>query len=336
MLLQSRRRFGELSEALTNALVTLLTDRMVDAAFPEADARPDDWRLYLVLDEIAQSRKIEALQSLSSAGRSKGLHLFVGLQSVTQLKKIYGPEFADLLYTNLLTRYVGRTPDGDGAEWLARKLGTREIERLADTVSFTAADQGPSEQHGWTWRREKLAVLLPSQLASELGPDFRRHRIRALLSVAGGSHVLRLAWPKVGYPAVRPALLDAAWVSGGVAAPDGGGGRRTGASGETAERRRTRRRRARRRAANRRERRRTRTRTRGRSARPWRCGTRSWRTGNRRRRPASRRPCCRCTGWARPARARRAITPRWRGTTITPRAASRPASGSAKARRRWA
>ena len=116
ILLQSRRRFGELSEALTNALVTLLTDRMVDAAFPEADARGEDWRLYLVLDEIAQSRKIEALHSLSSAGRSKGLHLFVGIQSVTQLKKLYGPEFADLLYTNLLTRYLGRTPDGDGAE----------------------------------------------------------------------------------------------------------------------------------------------------------------------------------------------------------------------------
>ena len=39
ILLQSRRRFGELSDALTNALVTLLTDRMVDAAFPEADAK---------------------------------------------------------------------------------------------------------------------------------------------------------------------------------------------------------------------------------------------------------------------------------------------------------
>lgn len=51
-------------------------------------------------------------------------------------------------------------------------------------------------------------------------PLFRRHRIRALLSVAGWSHVLRLAWPKVGYPAVRPALLEAAWASGGVAAPD--------------------------------------------------------------------------------------------------------------------
>jgi hypothetical protein len=217
MLLQSRRRFGALSEALTNALVTLLTDRMVDAAFPEADARPDDWRLYLVLDEIAQSRQIEALHSLSSAGRSKGLHLFVGVQSVTQLKKLYGPEFADLLYTNLLARYVGRTPDGDGAEWLAAKFGVREVERLADSLSQSASDRGPAEQRSWHWQRERRPVLLPAQLASELGPDFRRHQIRALLAVAGWSHVLRLAWPKVRYPAVRPALLDAAWVSGGTA-----------------------------------------------------------------------------------------------------------------------
>jgi len=218
MLLQSRRRFGELSEALTNALVTLLTDRMVDTAFPEADARGADWRLYLVLDEIAQSRKIDALQSLSSAGRSKGLHLFVGVQSVTQLKKIYGPEFADLLYTNLLTRYVGRTPDGDSAEWLAAKFGEREIERLADSLSHSASDQGPSEQRSWSWQRERRAVLLPSQLASELGPDFRRHRIRALLVVAGWSHVLRLAWPKVHTPNRRPALLEADWAAGVPAA----------------------------------------------------------------------------------------------------------------------
>ena len=218
IVLQSRRRFGELSEALTNALVTLLTDRMVDAAFPEADTRGADWRLYLVLDEIAQSRKIDALQSLSSAGRSKGLHLFVGVQSVTQLKKIYGPEFADLLYTNLLTRYVGRTPDGDSAEWLAAKFGEREIERLADSLSHSASDQGPSEQRSWSWQRERRAVLLPSQLASELGPDFRRHRIRALLVVAGWSHVLRLAWPKVHTPNRRPALLEADWAAGVPAA----------------------------------------------------------------------------------------------------------------------
>ena len=214
MLLQSRRRFGALSEALTNALVTLLTDRMVDAAFPEADARPDDWRLYLVLDEIAQSRQIEALHSLSSAGRSKGLHLFVGLQSVTQLKKLYGPEFADLLYTNLLTRYVGRTPDGDGAEWLAAKFGVREVERLADSLSHSVSERGPAEQRSWHWQRERRPVLLPAQLASELGPDFRRHRIRALLAVAGGSHVLRLAWPKVQAARVRPALLEADWAAG--------------------------------------------------------------------------------------------------------------------------
>jgi hypothetical protein len=137
------------------------------------------------------------------------------------LKKLYGPEFADLLYTNLLARYVGRTPDGDGAEWLAAKFGVREIERLADSLSHTESERGPSEQRSWHWQREKKPVLLPAQLASELGPDFKRNRIRALLSVAGWSHVLRLAWPKVGYPAVRPALLDAAWVSGGVAAKDG-------------------------------------------------------------------------------------------------------------------
>ncbi|MBK8751743.1 MAG: type IV secretion system DNA-binding domain-containing protein [Candidatus Competibacteraceae bacterium] len=214
ILLQSRRRFGELSEALTNALVTLLTDRMVDTAFPEADTRKTDWRLYVVLDEIAQSRKIEALQSLSSAGRSKGLHLVVGLQSITQLKKIYGPEFADLLYTNLLCRYIGRTPDGDSAEWIAQKLGMREVERLADNVSFTAAQQGPSEQRSWAWRREQMKVLMPSQLSSELGPEFKKNRIRGLLSVAGGSHVVRLAWPKVHDKSVRPALLESAWVSG--------------------------------------------------------------------------------------------------------------------------
>ena len=164
ILLQSRRRFGEISDALTNALVTLLTDRMVDAAFPEADARDGDWRLYLVLDEIAQSRKIEALQSLSSAGRSKGLHLFVGIQSITQLKKIYGPEFADLLYTNLLTRYIGRTPDGDSAEWLAGKFGVQDTERLADALSYSTSARGPSEQRSWSWHREKRAVLrIPPQ-----------------------------------------------------------------------------------------------------------------------------------------------------------------------------
>lgn len=234
ILLQSRRRFGELSEALTNALVTLLTDRMVDAAFPEADSRGEDWRLYLALDEIAQSRKIDALQSLSSAGRSKGLHLLVGFQSITQLKKIYGPEFADLLYTNLLARYVGRTPDGESAEWLAAKLGVREVERLADQVSHSVSDRGPGEGRSWHWQRETRPVLLPAQLASELGPDFGRNRIGALLVVAGWSHALRLAWPKVRATRVRPALVEAAWASGGATNPPPSGATNPPPSGAAA------------------------------------------------------------------------------------------------------
>ncbi len=214
ILLQSRRRFGEMSETLTNALVTLLTDRMVDTAFPEAENRSTDWRLYMALDEIAQSRRIEALQSLSSAGRSKGLHLIVGIQSITQLKKLYSPEFADLLYTNLLMRYIGRTPDGDSAEWIAEKLGRREIERLKNSRSWSQSEQGLSNQESWDWQPESKQVVLPFQLSAELGPDYQQGHICGLLSVSGWSHVLRLAWPKMNYPTLRPALINAPWSMG--------------------------------------------------------------------------------------------------------------------------
>lgn len=220
ILIQSRRAFGEVSEAMINALVTLLTNRIVDTAFPESDARPDDWRLYLALDEIAQSRKIEALQSLSSAGRSKGLHLIVGIQSITQLKKIYSPEFADLLYTNLLTRYIGRTPDGDSAEWIARKLSVQEVERLKNSRSNTQAEAGLSSQESWDWTRESKRVLLPSQLSSDLGPDYKKGHIRALLSVSGWSHVLRMAWPHFKETAVRPAMMEAKWLMANQKKPE--------------------------------------------------------------------------------------------------------------------
>jgi hypothetical protein len=213
LLVQSRRRFGELSEAFINLLVSLLTDTMIDTAFPEADARGEDWRLYLFLDEIAQMRKIEALQSLSSAGRSKGLHLFVGLQSITQLKALYGPEFADVLFSNCLARYIGRTPDGESAEWLAGKLGMQEVERLADSVAYGQGGYGLSGQPTVHWVREQKRVLLPDQLASDLGPDFNKGHIRGLLSVAGWRYLLRLAWPKVHYPALRPALVTAEWAT---------------------------------------------------------------------------------------------------------------------------
>ncbi len=213
ILLQSRRRFAQLSDMLTNAMVTLLTDRLVDTAFPEVENRPVDWRLYLALDEVAQSRKIEALQSLSSAGRSKGLHLIVGIQSITQLKKIYSPEFADLLYTNLLTRYIGRTPDGDSAEWVAQKLGAREVERLKNARSISQSAHGCSRQDSWDWQPEAKKVVLPFQLSADLGPDYRKGHILGLLSVSGWSHVLRLAWPKTHDPLVRPATVDAPWLT---------------------------------------------------------------------------------------------------------------------------
>ena len=139
-------------------LVTLLTDRMVDTAFPEADTRGEDWRLYLILDEIARAASKPC--SLSSAAAPRVCTCSSGFSRSPSSKNTYSRSLLDrsipICYCATLAA-PGWRQRGNG--W-REKFGNQDIERLADSISYRGGSGTVRNKRSWRWERERTLVAV--------------------------------------------------------------------------------------------------------------------------------------------------------------------------------
>lgn len=102
---------------------------------------PDDKRrLWLVLDELASLGRITSLEAFLTKARKAGGCAIVGLQSLSQLRSIYGVHETQTLLSCVGSWLVLRTPDPETAEYLSKAQGEEEIRRVIG--SGGASDQG--------------------------------------------------------------------------------------------------------------------------------------------------------------------------------------------------
>jgi Type IV secretion-system coupling protein DNA-binding domain len=80
-------------------------------------------RIGVIVDEVGEMPEISSLQSALSKGGKYGLSMMLGLQNVSQLKKIYGPDSATIILGNCSSQVILRLPDVDSAEWAADAIG---------------------------------------------------------------------------------------------------------------------------------------------------------------------------------------------------------------------
>lgn len=139
-------------------------------------------RIWLVLDEVGSLGLVESLIDALSKGRKFGLCAVLGLQSISQLRSVYGHDGATTLLSCLRNSVVYSVDDPDTADYMSRRLGDVEQERWDETVS----DRNKSE----TARRATSRVVLPSQIMN-------LPNLSAYLSLAGDYPVVRVSIPVV-------------------------------------------------------------------------------------------------------------------------------------------
>ena len=122
----------------------------------------DDRKVWLFLDELASLEKLPSLEAALTKGRKAGLRVVAGLQSTSQLDKIYGHDEAQTLRScfRTLAALGGAMTDAKTSEDLSKSLGEHEVERYA--YSRSSGEKGASTNKSLRTDRER--VVMPSQI----------------------------------------------------------------------------------------------------------------------------------------------------------------------------
>ena len=195
-----------LTSAYIGAMVRLLESFII------APTLPDDEQgrtLLFLLDELPSLRV--DVSALVDKGRSKGVIMIMGLQSLAQMREAIGPNRAQALSSMVGTHVVCRMQMGEDRDQVAGLFGRERVALTA--VSQGSGGGGPSGSVAV--HEETRAVVDPSVLSSELGVVKKKRKdwphgygIRALVSLGGDA--LMLDFPGIERATVVP-FKPAAW-----------------------------------------------------------------------------------------------------------------------------
>jgi type IV secretory pathway TraG/TraD family ATPase VirD4 len=100
-------------------------------------------RRWLLLDEVASLGRVQSLSDALTKGRKYGLCSMKGLQSVSQLRDVYGKDGAQTLLSCLSSQLIMRANDPETAEYASQHLGECEVlrESIAQGKHRTVTEQ---------------------------------------------------------------------------------------------------------------------------------------------------------------------------------------------------
>ena len=117
---------SDMDEAL-RPLLTVWVDQVVTAVTSQPPSQSR--RIWLILDEVARLQFVPSLEAALTLGRKHGLVVVLGLQTVAQLRDVYGRDKATTLLGQPQTRLLLKQSDPESAEWASKTIGERHVIR---------------------------------------------------------------------------------------------------------------------------------------------------------------------------------------------------------------
>jgi type IV secretion system protein VirD4 len=114
----------------------------------------DGLPITLYLDELANVGKIPELEVEITVLRGRNISIVAGLQSFSQLSKVYGHHAETIFRDNFLTKIFLHGLDAETAEKCSRSLG--EFTHQEYTTSFSESDTGKSETKSLSRNQRRL------------------------------------------------------------------------------------------------------------------------------------------------------------------------------------
>jgi type IV conjugative transfer system coupling protein TraD len=119
-------------------------------------------RFWLVVDELPSLQKIEALQTAVTETRKYGLCGVFGIQSVSQMREIYGKDGAQTIMGMCQTWVVLRVADPETAQYLSDTLGKADMQEKDESLSFGVDSTRDGTNLGS--RRMERVIVMPSEI----------------------------------------------------------------------------------------------------------------------------------------------------------------------------
>jgi type IV secretory pathway TraG/TraD family ATPase VirD4 len=93
-------------------------------------------KIWVILDELPSLQRLPYLPEACAEARKFGGCIVLGMQSIAQLRKIYGNHAAEEISNLCNTRIFFRDPSFDTAQWASRELGELETEEAKENISY--------------------------------------------------------------------------------------------------------------------------------------------------------------------------------------------------------
>ena len=199
-------RDRELTSKSIAAMFNTLIPYVINPSLKDAE---HSRTLAFFIDEFTSLGRIDDIASLIDKGRSKGCVVWLGFQSIEQVKERYSQNFASALMSMVGTHVVCGISMGETQAFIANLFGKRR-------VAITSFSQSPgSTAPSIAQHEETRPVVLPSQLGA-LGvvKRARGYIVQAIVKTSGISDPLLLEFPVKSLPKFRPEFVPAEWTKG--------------------------------------------------------------------------------------------------------------------------
>ena len=118
-----------------------------------------DRRIFFFIDEFGTLANLPTIPTMLTNGRSKGMSVWIAIQDIGQIEKLYGKELTQTIINSCASSFTFTVNDPNTADFLSRKIGEREIKET--NVSHTSGQSASSTTSQQT-RQER--TVLPSEI----------------------------------------------------------------------------------------------------------------------------------------------------------------------------
>jgi type IV secretory pathway TraG/TraD family ATPase VirD4 len=145
-------------------------------------------RLWLMVDELPTLQKMLKIAVAMAECRKYGLCAVTGIQTIAQLKDVYGVHGAETMLGLPQTQTIFRLPDPDTSAWASKAVGSRNLTREVQSESSNSSGGGESS----SFQNTTEDAILPSQIQG-------LPKMEAILSFSDGQEGVKkcrvkLAW----------------------------------------------------------------------------------------------------------------------------------------------